>query len=218
MVEWRSPKPQTLVRIQLGLQITIKPMKKHKHIILTFAALLCGSLLLASCCSRKPDIRGYDFESVVKKDYADMIDTYGNGAKMYIACGQLNYTYEEIVEHGMSLDSIYFASMFTVFQVGDTVVEIMHGSGIDEPVVNKKAGQWQECQPITPETEITAMEALELFLASGDATDTVCRPMGNNVVLRLPYTIENSKYCYLFGYDSVFTVLDEHGTFIRCSE
>lgn len=193
-------------------------MNKHKHTILAFAALFGGLLLLASCCSRKSDIRGYDFESVVKKDYADMIDTYGNGAKMYIACGHLNYAYEEIIEYGMSLDSIYFTDMFTIFQVGDTVVEIMHYEDMKKPVVNKKEGQWMECQPITPETDITAMEALEIFLASGDAMDSVCRPMGNNVVLRLPYSIENSRYCYLFGYDSIFTILDEHGTFIHCSE
>ena len=193
-------------------------MNRYKHIILALSAVIGGLLLFGSCCSGKPDTMGYDFESVVKKDYADMVGMYGDSAKLYVACGYLNYTYEEIIDCGISLDSVYITNMFTIFQVGDTVVEITHIEDVEDPVVEKNVGEWMECRPITPETEITAMEALGMFLSSGAVEDSACAPFANSIVLRFPYCIDNSRYCYLFGYDSVFVILDEHGKLTRCSE
>lgn len=193
-------------------------MNKHKHIILTLSAVIGGLLLFGSCHSDKPDTRGYDFESVVKKDYADMVGMYGDSVKLYVACGYLNYTYEEIKNCHIGMDSVYFASMFTVFQAGDTVVEITHIEDVEDPIVEKMAGEWMECRSVGPEAELTAMEALWKFLDSGAIEDSVCTPFANSVVYRLPHCIDSSRYCYLFGYDSLFTIMDEHGRIVRCLE
>lgn len=189
---------------------------KNKVLHIFLAVALLSSAMFCSC---KGSTSGYDFESVVKKDYADMVGMYGDSAKLYVACGYLNYTYEEIVNCGISLDSVYITNMFTIFQVGDTVVEITHIEDVEDPLVEKSVGEWMECCPLTPETEITAMEALGMFLSSGAVEDSACAPFANSIVLRLPtYCTDTSRYLYMFGYDGKYVTLDGHGNMTRYSK
>lgn len=181
-------------------------MKKIKTLALlgiTFMSLMvCG-------CHKEV---GLDFEKIYKEDITNATNTYKNeNVSLYAVYGCLNKTFEEIIAENIDINDVYFTDVYTVFQVGDNVVQYSH-NGTDKSVSVYEYSFWDDSYKLEiPDQIIPVEDALSKYIVQ---TDTVVP--GNIIAIRNPFEMNDSLGCYyLFGYDSIYTIMDVKGLIVK---
>lgn len=181
-------------------------MKKIKT--LTLLGITFMSLMVCGCHKEV----GLDFEKIYKEDITNATNTYKDkNVSLYAVYGCLNKTFEEIIAENIDIDDVYFTDVYTVFQVGDNVVQYSH-NGTDKSVSVYEYSFWDDSYKLEiPDQIIPVEDALSKYIAQ---SDTVVP--GNIIVLRNPFEMNDSLGCYyLFGYDSIYTIMDVKGLIVK---
>ena len=167
------------------------------------------SFVAFSSCHKTVKTNGLDFEKVYNDDYNEAVKEYPNSHVVLFAVGGcLNYSFEEIMNDSINLDSVYFENIITVIQVDSNVLEILHdGNTVVKNMFESYS--WDDTYPLkVTDGTITAMEAFRLYMAQ---VDSVVMP-GNMVVLRCPFEMNDSiNPYYLFGYDERYVIMNKDG-------
>lgn len=183
-------------------------MKKISTVLLLAVAII--SLLAVTCHRDKKE--GLNFEKIYKEDLKNATKTYKNeNVSLYAVYGCLNKTFEEIIAENIDINDVYFTDVYTVFQVGDNVVQYSH-NGTDKSVSVYEYSFWDDSYKLEiPDQIIPVEDALSNYIAQ---SDTVVP--GNIIVLRNPFEMNDSLGCYyLFGYDSIYTIMDVKGLIVK---
>lgn len=183
-------------------------MKKISTVLLLTVAII--SLMAVTCHRDKKD--GLNFEKIYKEDIEKVTKKYNTeDVQLYAVYGCLNKAFEEIIDENIDINEIYFTDIYTIFQVGDKIVQLSH-NGIFDTINEYEDSYWADSYKINiPDNIITADSALKNYLAQ---SDTVVP--GNIIVLRSPFEMNDSLNCYyLFGYDSVYTIMNAKGAIVK---
>ena len=181
-------------------------MKKIKTLALLGITFM--SLMVYGC---HKEVR-FEFEKVYKEDITNATNTYKNeNVSLYAVYGCLNKTFEEIIAENIDINDVYFTDVYTVFQVGDNVVQYSH-NGTVKSVSVYEYSFWDDSYKLEiPDQIIPVEDALSNYIAQ---SDTVVP--GNIIVLRNPFEMNDSLGCYyLFGYDSIYTIMDVKGLIVK---
>lgn len=185
----------------------------YKKIFFTLAIIAFA--MMFSSCHKKGD-KGLNFESTYRTNLEMVKLLYpADSVKTVVICGCLSQSFEDIVKNDINMDTVYFTNVFVVMQIGNDVLEFWNSKdGVDTNW--NRNGYWDDTYPLVMTDDlISADSAARKYVNYLKESGEPSVP-GNFVVLRSPFEIGDSlNPYYLFGYDSVYSIMDKCGKVVK---